>query len=102
MRNVQITLVPPNFKPKKKTAKQPITVNKIYWNNSRYWLPGSFLFGTESGVTSVKSPCMIYAMNQAGHDHDKEKKFPWNAPGTAPVASPCGTLGGWPQVTNAF
>ena len=41
-------------------------------------------------------------MNQAGHDHDKEKKFPWNAPGTAPVASPCGTLGGWPQVTNAF
>ena len=40
--------------------------------------------------------------NQGGHDPEKKKRYPWNAPGTAPVASPCGTLGGWPLVTTCF
>ena len=50
---------------------------------------------------NVRYLTIVMSFNQAGH-HDHEKKFPWNAPGTAPVASPCGTLGGWPQVVNSL
>merc|ERR1712086_181216 len=32
--------------------------------------------------------------------HDDKKEYPWNAPGSAPVFGPCGTLGGWPHGCN--
>jgi len=36
----------------------------------------------------------VTCTGQAGHHEDGDKKFPWNAPGTAPVFGSCGTLGG--------
>jgi len=39
-------------------------------------------------------------LGQAGHHGDHDKKFPWNAPGTAPVFGSCGTLGGLPNGCN--
>merc|ERR1711874_545272 len=38
----------------------------------------------------------VTCINQAAFYGDKDKKFPWNAPGTAPVFGPCGSLGGKP------
>merc|ERR1711962_886390 len=38
----------------------------------------------------------VTCIGQVGH-HDTAKEFPWNAPGRAPLFSPCGTLGGNPE-----
>ena len=57
-----LSLVPPNFSTKKKTAKQPITAflsNRISWNSSSDWLLGGFIFGNEiGGCQWKKSPCI--------------------------------------------
>jgi len=61
-----------------------------YWYINHVTIPG------EASIPDEVAQSDVTCIHQAGH-HDQEKKFPWNAPGTAPVASPCGTLGGWPQ-----
>ena len=51
---------PANFITKMKTANQPITANKIYWNSSCDWLIGGFLFGANIVEGQLKkSPCRI-------------------------------------------
>merc|ERR1719516_568637 len=61
-----------------------------YWYINQVTIPG------EASIPDDVAQTDVTCIHQAGH-HDHEKKFPWNSPGTAPVASPCGTLGGWPQ-----
>ena len=63
-----LSLVPPNFITKKKTAKQPITAflsNRIYWNSSCDWLISNFLLGTEiGGYLAMSDPKDIRAWRQ--------------------------------------
>jgi len=61
-----------------------------------YWYINDVRIPGEAVLPDDVAQSDLTCIHQAAHDHDHEKKFPWNAPGTAPVASPCGTLGGWP------
>lgn len=58
-----------------------------FWFSNKVEIPGHAVlpeYMSQEGKTCV---------GQAGA-HDDDKKFPWNAPGTAPVFSSCGRLGG--------
>ena len=58
-----------------------------FWFSNKVEIPGQAVlpeYMSQEGTTCV---------GQAGA-HDDDKKFPWNAPGTAPLFSSCGTLGG--------
>jgi len=61
-----------------------------YWYSNGVKIPGHATIPDDMAQNDVT------CIHQAGH-HDHKKEFPWNAPGTAPVFGPCGTLGGWPR-----
>lgn len=63
------------------------------WYSNHVQIPGNSIIPDEISQPEVK------CVGQAGAN-DKNKKFPWNAPGTAPVFSPCGTMGGNPYGCN--
>ena len=59
----------------------------FYWFSNKVKIPGDAVLPEYMGQPEVK------CVGQAGH-LDDHKKFPWNAPGTTPVLSSCGRLGG--------
>ena len=60
-----------------------------YWFSNHVEIPG------HATIPADISQSEIACVGQAGA-HDDKKKFPWNAPGTAPVFGSCGALGGEP------
>jgi len=60
-----------------------------FWFSNKVKIPG------EASIPEELAQNDITCINQAGA-HDDEKVYPWNAPGTAPVFGPCGSLGGMP------
>jgi len=70
-------------------GKPPDCFNFWFANNVR--IPG------DASIPDYMAQNEITCVAQAGHHGDPDKKFPWNAPGTAPIFSPCGTLGGIPD-----
>jgi len=64
-----------------------------YWYTSETYIPG------EATLPEEMQQNYLTCKGQNGVD-DIDHKHPWYAPGTAPIASPCGTLGGWPYGCN--
>ena len=64
-----------------------------YWFTNDVIIPGD----------ATLSPEMLVPDNTCNGNagNNNQVKFPWNAPGTAPVLSPCGTMGGMPKGCNA-
>lgn len=73
------------------TGHDPDCLN--LWYTNHVVIPG------EASIPEYMAQNDVTCTHQAGH-HDNKKEFPWNAPGTAPVFGPCGTLGGWPAGCN--
>jgi len=74
-----------------KNNKQPDCLK--YWFSHGVEIPGHATIPDEAAQNEIT------CVGQAGH-HDTHKKFPWNAPGTAPVYGPCGANGGKPFGCN--
>merc|ERR1711970_367933 len=72
-------------------GKAPDCMN--FWFSNGVKIPG------HATIPEYISQSDITCIHQAGA-HDTDKKFPWNAPGTAPVYGPCGSLGGEPFGCN--
>jgi len=66
----------------------------LYWFSNKIKNPG------HATLPDYMSQPEVECIGQAGHHEDSDKKFPWNAPGTAPVFGSCGTLGGLPNGCN--
>jgi len=66
-------------------GKEPDCVQMWFSNNVT--IPG------EPSIPSSMSQPEVQCVGQTG----AKTTHPWNAPGTAPVHGPCGTLGGWPE-----
>jgi len=64
-----------------------------YWFSDHVNIPGHATIPDDLDQSEVT------CVGQAGA-HDDHKKFPWNAPGTAPVYGPCGANGGKPLGCN--
>ena len=60
-----------------------------------FWFSNGVKIPGEASIPEELAQNEITCIHQAGA-HDDNKKFPWNAPGTAPVFGPCGSLGGMP------
>ena len=65
-----------------------------YWFSSEVEIPGNATLPVEMSQPEVT------CKGQAGGDDDNYKRYPWQAPGTAPVYGPCGALGGKPNGCN--
>ena len=72
-------------------GRDPDCMSLWYSNNVK--IPG------KASIPDDMDQSEITCTHQAGA-HDDKKEFPWNAPGSAPVFGPCGTLGGWPHGCN--
>lgn len=72
-------------------GKSPDCMN--YWYSNRVQIPG------EATLPEELSQPEVTCTKQAGAD-ERYKKFPWMAPGTAPMYGSCGTLGGEPLGCN--
>jgi len=72
-------------------GKPPDCMN--FWFSNGVKIPGNASIPAELAQNDIT------CIHQAGV-HDEKKKFPWNAPGTAPVFGPCGSLGGMPLGCN--
>jgi len=60
-----------------------------------FWFSNGIKIPGHASIPEDLAQNEVTCVGQAGaHDHDK--KFPWNAPGTAQPFGPCGTLGGIP------
>ena len=59
------------------------------WYSNHVEIPG------ESTIPDDLIQPEVKCVGQAGAN-DKKHKFPWHAPGTAPIFSPCGAMGGNP------
>merc|ERR1719516_337860 len=62
-----------------------------FWFNNDVLIPGHATIPGEIDQSE------IVCQGQAGHHNHDKMKFPWHAPGTAPVFGPCGTLGAIPD-----
>jgi len=63
----------------------------VRWFNDAVEIPGSRTVPDELSQPEVK------CVGQAGADIEMQMKFPWSAPGSAPLFSPCGAMGGRPN-----
>ena len=67
-----------------------------FWFSNNALIPGEATLPPE--MTQPETTCA----GQPGNVNNTNRvKFPWNAPGTAPVHGPCGTMGGMPNGCNA-
>lgn len=73
------------------TGKVPDCLQMWYSNGVE--IPG------ERAIPDDINQSEVTCVGQAGA-HDDHHKFPWNAPGSAPVFSPCGAMGGNPYGCN--
>jgi len=69
------------------TGRKPDCLNM--WFNNDVWIPG------EPTIEGDMSQPEVSCVGQADGQHNEKK--PWNAPGTAPIFSPCGNMGGNPN-----
>merc|ERR1711915_876008 len=74
-----------------KNNKQPDCLK--YWFSHGMEIPGHATIPDEAAQNEIT------CVGQAGHN-DNHKRFPWSAPGTAPVYGPCGANGGKPFGCN--
>jgi len=67
----------------------------------RFWYSNNVKIPGNATIPDDLNQSEIACINQAGHQNNPDRfNYPWHAPGTAPVFSPCGTLGGWPNGCN--
>merc|ERR1712114_6899 len=65
-----------------------------------FWFSNGVKNPHHATITQYMAQEEVTCTGQAGHHGDPDKKFPWNAPGTAPIYGSCGTLGGNPEGCN--
>ena len=61
-----------------------------------YWLSNGVEIPGDATLPPEMSQPEVTCTGQAGANHDNYKRYPWQAPGTAPVFGPCGSMGGMP------
>ena len=66
---------------------------------AHYWFSGYVEIPGEATIPWEMSQPEVECVGQTGSD-GKYEKYPWQAPGTAPVYGPCGSLGGAPNGCN--
>merc|ERR1712179_750267 len=65
-----------------------------------FWFSNNVLIPGKATIPDEMDQSEIICDGQAGHHNHDRMKFPWHAPGTAPVFGPCGTLGAIPLGCN--
>ena len=64
----------------------------------KYWFTSATeILGERTLPDEMSQPEVTCAPPLGDNDPEKMKKHPWNAPGTAPLFGPCGTLGAKPN-----
>jgi len=61
-----------------------------------FWFSNGVKIPGEASIPEYVAQHNLTCIHQAAYHGDPNKKFPWNAPGSAPIFSPCGSLGGQP------